>query len=36
MINLRAGRNDSTDILDLQARNKFLKLAQKTLQNYVR
>ncbi|MFH1840686.1 MAG: DUF5674 family protein [Candidatus Shapirobacteria bacterium] len=35
MVNLRAGRNNSTDILDAQARNKFLKLAQKILQAYV-
>jgi hypothetical protein len=35
MVNLRAGRNNSTDILDARARDKFLKLAQKILQAYV-
>lgn len=36
MINLRPGRNDSTDILDPNHRQQFLLLAKKTLINYVK
>lgn len=35
IINLRSGRNDSTDILDLGNRKRFLEIAQEFLKNYV-
>ena len=36
MVNLRPGRNDSTDILDPTTRERFLSLAQGALKNYVK
>jgi hypothetical protein len=35
MINLRAGRNDSTEILDSEVRKMFLLLAKKVLKKHV-
>lgn len=36
IINLRPGRNDSTEILDLKTREKFLIIAKRVLKSYVR
>lgn len=36
IINLRAGKNDSTEILDPEKRQKFLDLARKVLVDYVK
>lgn len=36
IINLRAGKNDSTEILDSKRREKFLRLARRILSNYVK
>lgn len=35
IVNLRSGRNNSTDILDGETREKFLELAKKVLRTYV-
>lgn len=35
IINLRAGKNDSTEILDPKKRERFLELARKILAGYV-
>lgn len=35
IINLRAGKNDSTEILDSQKKEKFLKIARRILKEYV-
>ena len=35
MVNLRPGKNDSTEILDSEKRAKFLELARKVLTDYV-
>ena len=35
IVNLRSGRNNSTDILDGETREKFLDLAKKVLRTYV-
>lgn len=36
IINLRPGRNDSTEILDPKTREKFLMIAKRVLKDYVR
>jgi len=36
MINIRAGRNSSTEIIDPQLRRKFVNLTKKVLNKYVR
>ncbi len=36
IINLRAGKNDSTEILDSKKRERFLELARKFLVDYVK
>lgn len=36
MVNLRPGKNDSTEILDSKKRSKFLELARKILADYVK
>ncbi len=35
IINLRPRKNESTEILDLQIRNKFLTICKRILENYV-
>jgi len=36
IINLRSGKNDSTEILDPQTRKKFLKIAKGILRDHVK
>lgn len=36
IINLRSGRNDSTEILDSEKRERFLEISKKLLSKYVR
>jgi len=36
IVNLRAGKNDSTEILDPKKRERFLELARKILADYVK
>ena len=35
IINLRSGRNNSTEILDEEVRNQFLRIAREILKNHV-
>lgn len=35
IINLRAGKNDSADILDASIKNKFMEIVKRVFKNYV-